>query len=134
MKRIGLLIVLMISLISCSKDDASPNSGYYGKWTEVPNPAANYIAGYEIYYVFNKNKNFVKTVPSTNGYKNFSGQYEIIKNETGTSFVLTYSSANESISNCTSGALIENFKLNDVNDLVDQASACGRYGVYRKAK
>lgn len=48
MKKIGLLIVLFISLTSCSNDSddtKSPNSVYYGKWIEVPNPAANSIAG-----------------------------------------------------------------------------------------
>ncbi|CAM3692500.1 hypothetical protein [Flavobacterium chungbukense] len=134
MKKNGLLIVLLISLISCSKDDASPNSVYYGKWMEVPDPAANSIPGFEVYYVFKKDKKFVKTIPSTNGNKSLSGQYEIIKNETGTSFVLTYPSANESISNCTSGALIENYKLQETDYLVDQASACGRYKAFKKAK
>ncbi|MFD2940390.1 hypothetical protein [Flavobacterium notoginsengisoli] len=137
MKKIGLLIVLFISLTSCSNDSdgvSSPNSVYYGKWIEVPNPAANSIAGMEVYYEFNKNQTFVKTVPYSEGNKSLSGKYEIVKNDAGTSFVLTYSSTNELISNCTSGALTETFKINQMDYLVDQASSCGRYGVFKKAE
>lgn len=138
MKKIGLLIVLFISLVSCSNDSdgiASPNSDYYGKWIEVPDPAANTVAGMEVYYVFDKNQTFVKTVPYSEGNKTLSGKYEIVKNDAGTSFILTYSSANEQISNCTNGALTETYKINQMDYLINQSTSCGkRYHSFKKAK
>lgn len=89
----------------------------------------------EVYYVFDKNQTFVKTVPYIKGNKSLSGKYEIIKNDAGTSFILTYSSTNELISNCTSSALTETFKINQMDYLVNQASSCGkRYQSFMKAK
>jgi len=136
MKKIGLLLILLISLVSCSNDNsesnAVTNSGYYGKWVRVANPAANSIGSLEPYYVFNEDKTFVKTIPNNN--VSFSGTFEIIKNDTGTHFLLTYPSKNDWISTCISGTLEEAFTLNDSGNLVDQAGMCDRYGIFTKAK
>ncbi|MBS7253946.1 hypothetical protein [Flavobacterium branchiicola] len=141
MKKIGLLLLLFVSLASCSNDNsdnkAVANPEYYGKWIRVSDPAANSIAvnsiGPEMYYVFNANKTFVKTIPYSNN-TSFSGKFEIVKDATGTHFVLTYPSNNDWISTCTSGILKENLKLNESGKLVDEAGMCDRYATFTKAK
>jgi hypothetical protein len=138
MKKIGLLLVFFISLVSCSSDNSDDkvdaNSDYYGKWIQAFDPASNGIRSLQPYYVFNKNKTFVKTIPNEKN-ASFSGTFEIVKDDTGTHFVLTYPSKNDWISTCISGNLTEAFTLNESGNLVDQAGkTCGRYGIFTKEK
>ncbi|WP_026729753.1 hypothetical protein [Flavobacterium denitrificans] len=137
MKKIGLLLVFFISLVSCSNDDkdnkAVANSDYYGKWVRVSNPAANSIGTLEPYYVFKEDMTFVKMIPYEKNVS-FSGTFQIIKNDSGTHFHLTYPSKNDWISTCIGGTLEEAFTLNDSGNLVDQAGMCDRYGIFTKEK
>lgn len=137
MNKIGLLLVLFVSLVSCSKDHedekVSVNSEYYGKWVRASNPAYNSIPTLEPYYVFKENKTFVKTIPNEKN-ASFSGTFEIVKDDKGTYFVLTYPSKNDWISTCISGTLMEAFTLNEYGNLVDQAGMCDRYGLFIKQK
>lgn len=137
MKKIGLLLVLFVSLVSCSNnnsdDKADTNVDYYGKWVRVSNPASNSIGSLEPFYVFNKDKTFIKTIPYEKNVS-FSGTFEIVKDDAGTRFILTYPSKNDWISTCIGGTLIEAYKLNESGNLVDQAGMCDRYGIFTKAK
>lgn len=137
MKKIGLLLILFISLVSCSNDNSDDevvnNSGYYGKWVRVSNAYYNSIASLEPYYVFNEDKTFIKTIPNEKNIS-FSGTFEIVKDASGTYFVLSYPSKNDWISTCISGSLMEAFTLNESGNLVDQAGMCDRYGIFTKEK
>lgn len=136
MKKIGLLLVLFISLVSCSSDNIEDkvtiNSDYYGKWIRAFGPAENGIIALQPYYVFKEDKTFIKTIPNNKVF--FSGTFEIIKNDTGTHFLLTYPSKNDFISTCIGGTLQEAFTLNESGNLVDQAGMCDRYGIFVKEK
>lgn len=140
MKKIGLLIAMFISLISCSNDDSSNKTDvgvidYYGKWVQYTEPQfANHPSSNQYSYVFNKDNTFSKVRVYENINVTLTGTFEIITKENATRFVLTYKEKKENsfISNCT-GSLIESFTLDKSGHLVDDAQACDGSFVFKKA-
>ena len=119
MKKIGLLIVLFISLVSCSNDDNDnkPTEDYHGKWkltsmSRNKNPAANSIdvMEWEENYVFSSNGKFSKTRIKDKKTSSASGTYSVAKTSEQTQFKLIYSTQSDIIGTC-SGDLIENLYI-----------------------
>ncbi|KAF2510608.1 hypothetical protein [Flavobacterium foetidum] len=137
MKKIGILIVMFVSFVSCSTDEAKKDekviiTDYYGKWVQYADSRfADDAISRQFSYIFNKDNTFTKTRIYNNVTSNLSGTFEIIKNEKGVFFVLTYPEYNSLISNCTSG-LKESFTLTDSGRLSDDARACDRSYEYVK--
>ncbi|WP_125720606.1 hypothetical protein [Flavobacterium ustbae] len=140
MKKIGLLIVMFVSLVSCSNDDSDTNADavvtdYYGKWVQHNEPKnANDASSNQYSYVFNKDNTFSKMRVYENINVTLTGTFEITTKENVTRFVLTYKEKKENsfISNC-SGSLIESFTLDKSRYLVDDARACDAAFVFEKA-
>lgn len=132
MKKIGLLIALMISLIACSSDSDEKVSkseiDYYGKWVHTQNSKT-----WNMYYQFNKDNTVVKTLINENGTTTIIGTFEVKHTDLATSFELIYPQYNSLISNCSSG-LKENLIIDDSGNLSDAAAMCDRYGIYKKSK
>lgn len=140
MKKIGLLIVLFISLISCSSEDLDDKADavvtdYYGKWVQYAEPKyANDPSSNQYSYIFNKDNTFSKTRVYENINVTLNGTFEIITKDNLTRFVLTYKEKKENsfISSC-GGGLIESFTLDKSSKLLDDARACDVDFVFKKA-
>lgn len=137
MKKIVLLLVFALTVVSCSNndaDDVAVVSDYYGKWNQFAEaPYANDPSSTQFSYQFNKDNTFTKTRNYDNKVTTLSGTFEIKTNENSTVFVLTYKEENFLISSCT-GGLTESFTLDKNGHLNDNAGMCDRYGKYKKAK
>lgn len=99
MKKLLLLFVLSFSLFSCSNDDLDDNpvvvTDYYGKWEQTadgsPYPhIVDVIKTSELFYEFNRDNTFTKTLIHEGKTTKVSGTFEVLKNERGTHFVLTF--------------------------------------------
>ncbi|MFH6936088.1 hypothetical protein [Flavobacterium sp. FlaQc-30] len=119
MKKIGLLIVLFISLVSCSNDDNDnkPTEDYLGKWkltsmNRNKNPAANSIGvmEWEESYVFSSDGKFTKTRIRDSKTSSVSGTYSVVETLEQTQLKLMYSTKNDIIGTCTED-LIENLYI-----------------------
>ncbi|WP_343588285.1 hypothetical protein [Flavobacterium sp.] len=138
MKKNGLLIVMLISLISCSDSDDKSSESYIGKWTLIRmgsnNPAANSIdiLEWEESYIFNSNNTFSKTRKRDGKTTTISGTYSVMKTTDQTKFELSYSAQSDIIGSCT--ALKENlYIINDIGSLYSAWSICdGPLLVYDK--
>lgn len=132
MKKIGLLVVLMVSLIACSSDsDEKVNKSeidYFGKWIHTGNSKT-----WNMSYQFNKDNTVVKTLINENGTRTITGTFVVKNTALVTSFELTYPEKNALISNCT-GSLKENLIIDDSGNLSDAAAMCDGYGKYKKSK
>lgn len=132
-----LLFSALLALVSCSNNDSDDKvavDDYYGTWVQfVDKQYANDPSSTQFSYQFNKNNTFTKTRNYDNKITTLSGTFEIIKDENGTYFRLTYTQESFLISNCT-GGLMESFTLDKFGYLNDNAGMCDRYGKYRKAK
>ncbi|WP_029270126.1 hypothetical protein [Flavobacterium sp. KJJ] len=137
MKKIGVLLILLFSIVSCSSNETETDpigTDYYGKWIQFveakynddPNPS-------QVSYQFNKDNTFTKTLNYYDTTTNASGTFEVKKDGNTTVFVLTYTQQNSIISSCT-GGLIESLTLDKFGHLNDNAGMCDRYGKYKKAK
>ncbi|WP_163411415.1 hypothetical protein [Flavobacterium ajazii] len=136
MKKNGLLIVLLLSLLSCSNDDSDNKkqavaAGYYGTWVQYTEPRfASDPSSNQFSYEFKKDNTFSKFRLYENTHTTLTGTFEIIKKDNVTQFVLTYKEYNSLISNCTN-SLIESFTL-ESGYLVDDARACDRSYVFKR--
>lgn len=142
MKKLGIIFILMLSLISCSKDDTKTPAAtdYYGKWTLVKMTTfrtANTIFDkleWQESYVFNTNGTFVKTRIADNKTITASGTFKTTKSDKGTSFELTYKENSPIIGTCF-GNLTESLSINQEGLLVSFWQACDGPGlVYQKAR
>jgi len=104
MKKIGLLIVVFISLVSCSNDADSDDNArytgtdYYGKWINIQDKD-----GWSDQYLFNTDNTFTR-VKTINGVTtNLSGTFEIFIRDDRPNFQLTYSGSSNLIYSCSSG-------------------------------
>ena len=132
-----LLFSALVALVSCSDSDLDDKivvNDYYGTWVQFEdNQYVNDPSSTQFSYQFNKDNTFTKTRNYDNKITTLSGTFEIIKDENGTHFRLTYKEQSYLISSCT-GGLIESFTLDEFGHLNDNAGMCDRYGKYRKAK
>lgn len=139
MKKIGLLIVLFISLTSCSNEDSNSKgdavfTDYYGKWVQYNEPKDDHPSSNQYSYIFNKDNTFSKTRVYENINVTLTGTFEIITKDDLTRFVLTYKEKkdNSFISSC-GGGLIESFTLDKSAKLIDDARACDGSFVFKKS-
>ena len=129
MKKLGFLIILLLSLVSCSSDkDDKASDSYYGKWIHTQNSAT-----WNMSYQFNTDNSAIKTLVNENGTTSITGTFEIVKTDKVTLFKITYSEYNSLISNC-SNSLVESLIINSSGNLDDSAAMCDRYGEYKKVK
>ncbi|WET02870.1 hypothetical protein [Flavobacterium sp. YJ01] len=119
MKKIGLLIVLLISLISCSNDDNdnTPTADYHGKWnltsmSRNKNPSANSIdiMEWQESYIFSSSGKFSKTRIKDNKKTTVFGTYTVVETSEQTQLTLIYGAQNDIIGTCT-GNLTENLYI-----------------------
>ncbi|SFD89025.1 hypothetical protein [Flavobacterium phragmitis] len=79
MKRITFLVILSISLISCSNDDSGSKAeldvnDYYGKWIST-----QYDSTWNDQYFFSKDGTFTRTKTINSLTTNLSGTFEIFE-------------------------------------------------------
>jgi len=142
MKKIGLLIVLLISLISCSNDDSKDVEAkitindYYGKWTTFDEATFknNPNIWYE-YYIFNTDQTFTRSRVDKGVTTTLTGTFEFSTRDNRSDIILTYSAYTNMIYNCSTGfggtselLYIHNGKLNN------SASMCDYSPIYQKVK
>lgn len=141
MKKFGAAFILMLSLISCSGDDANPSLAldYYGKWQliEMSGSTINSVTtesemDWQESYVFNTNRTFVKTRIKDNTTTTASGTFSVVKTSDETHFELTYSKSSTLVGSCY-GNLKEDLFINSNNLLVSTWQNCDGPGlVYQK--
>lgn len=143
MKKIGLLIVMIFSLVSCSSDndDNKPTESYHGKWILTrmgsSNPAANSIdiLEWEESYTFNSNKTFSKKRKKDGKITTISGSYSVVETTEQTQFELVYTKESDIISSCTSKTKENLYIINNIGNLYGTWSICdGPMLVYEKKK
>lgn len=141
MKKIGLLIVLFVALVSCSNDDNDnkPTASYHGKWILTRmgsnNPAVNSIdiLEWEEAYIFKSNNTFSKTRKRDGKTTAISGTYSVVKTADQTQFELNYTSESDIISSCTSKTKESLYIINSIGSLYGTWSICdGPMLVYEK--
>ncbi|WP_289659591.1 hypothetical protein [Flavobacterium panacagri] len=132
MKRITILVVLFISLVSCSNDnDQKDTTNYLGKWkltsmSRNKNPFANSIdvMEWQESYVFSSNGKFSKTRIKDNKTTTQIGTYLITETSDQTQLKLTYTAQSDIIGTCT-GNLIENlYVLKSTKQLYSTWGTC----------
>lgn len=131
----------MLSLISCSNEDANPPLvlDYYGEWqlTEMSGSVINSVKmGPEMYwqesYVFNTDGTFVKTRIKDNTTTTASGIFSISETSNEIHFELTYAESSTLVGSCY-GNLKEELFINSNNLLVSTWQNCDGPGlVYQK--
>ncbi|MCV2485031.1 hypothetical protein OD917_08860 [Flavobacterium sp. SH_e] len=141
MKKIGLLIVLFLSLASCSDNDDKPSESYVGKWTLTKmgsgNPAVNSIdvLEWEESYTFNSNNTFSKTRKKDGKTTTISGTYSVVKTADQTQFELNYTAESDIIASCTSNVKENLYIIHSIGNLYGTWSICdGPTLVYEKKK
>jgi len=142
MKKLGIIFIVIISLISCSKEDNKTPvaTDYYGKWTLIKMTTfrtANTIFDkleWQESYVFNTDGTFVKTRIENNKTTTASGTFKITKTEKETLLGLTYKESSPIIGTCF-GNLSESLSVNKEGLLVSFWQACDGPGlVYQKLR
>lgn len=129
----------MLSLISCSNDDANPSLAYYGKWQliEMSGSIAHSVTtgsemDWQESYTFNTNGKFVKTRIKNNTTTTVSGTFSISKTSNETHLELAYSESSTLVGSCY-GNLKEELFINSNNLLVSTWQNCDGPGlVYQK--
>lgn len=139
MKKIGLLIVLFISLVSCSDNDDKPSESYVGRWTLTRmgsnNPAANSIdvLEWEESYIFNSNNTFSKTRKRDGKTTTISGTYSVVKTTDQIQFELSYTAESDIIASCISNVKENLYIVNSIGNLYGTWTICdGPMLVYEK--
>lgn len=109
MRKFGILLLLILSMVSCSSDNDDNKPAYIGKWElssmdRNKNPAANSapIMEWQETYTFNSKGNFSKTRIKDGKTSTVSGTYTVTKNADRTELSLHYSAQNEIIGTCSS--------------------------------
>jgi hypothetical protein len=143
MKKFGVIFMLLLSLVSCSSNDAesSRTPNYYGKWKLVKTTAsftlAIYIMGepqWQEYYDFKTDGTFVKTKIQNNVTTTASGTFGIVKIQNETHFALTYPVASDIVGSCY-GNLSEDLFVKPDGTLASTWQNCDGPGlIYQKTK
>ncbi len=143
MKKFGITFILMLSLISCSSDDAKPPLAldYYGKWQliEMSGSTINSVTtgsemSWQEFYTFDTNGKFVKTRIKDNTTTTASGTFSVVTILDETHLELTYSVSSVLVGSCY-GNLKEDLFINNNNLLVSTWQNCDGPGlVYQKKK
>jgi hypothetical protein len=139
MKRITLLAILFISLVSCSNNDSNDDSigklkleinDYYGKWVNVHNDATMNDE-----YVFSEDGTFTRTKTVNSITTNLSGTFEIFERDGRANFQLTYSAPSNLIYTCITGFGGKSELLYIFNgSLENSGRMCDYELTYKKAK
>lgn len=110
MKKIGILLILIITLVSCSSDEAvaTGDVDYFGNWeltkmSSAFTPAISFSNALEWKesYDFNENGTFTKTRLRDNKSITVSGTYVVTKTPNEIQFELTYEKDNDIIGSCS---------------------------------
>ena len=110
MKKIGILLILIIILVSCSSDEAvaTGDVDYFGNWeltkmSSAFTPAISFSNALEWKesYDFNENGTFTKTRLRDNKSITVSGTYVVTKTPNEIQFELTYEKDNDIIGSCS---------------------------------
>lgn len=143
MKKIGILFILLLTLISCSNDEmiAVGDVDYFGKWeltkmSSAFTPAISFSDGleWEESYDFNEDGTFTKTRLRDNKSITVSGVYAVTKTENEVQFELNYEKDNDIIGSCSSN-LKEILYINTSKKLFSTWQNCdGPELVYEKIK
>jgi len=142
MKKIGIIFIVMLNLVSCSNDDKkSPDaSDYHGKWTLIKMTGiknANVIFDsleWQETYVFNTDGTFVKTRIKDNKTTIATGNFTMTNADNVKHFELNYKESNAIIGSCF-GNLTESLYINTDNLLVGLWQVCDGPGlIYKKLK
>ncbi|UUF13159.1 MULTISPECIES: hypothetical protein [Flavobacterium] len=143
MKKFASIFILMLSIVSCSSDNADSRSSftYYGKWKLTRSTGsfveAIYIIGkpqYLEYYDFKKDNTFIKTRTKDGVTTTASGTFSITEIQNQKHFILTYTSTSDIIESCT-GNLSEELFINEAQELISTWQNCdGPTLVYEKTK
>ncbi|MEP6805826.1 MAG: hypothetical protein ABI892_14960 [Flavobacterium sp.] len=146
MKKFGIVIILMLSLISCSseKNDADSKAtvltDYYGKWTLIK-MSGSFINSettgskmeWQETYVFNTDGTFTKTRVKNNITTVSSGTFVLTNIDNKTGFALTHKEKSSIIGNCH-GDLSEFLSVNQDGLLQSSWQMCDGPGlIYKKA-
>ncbi|MFD1605196.1 hypothetical protein ACFSJW_01235 [Flavobacterium artemisiae] len=111
MKRIVTLFILVLTLVSCSNDEAiaTGDVDYFGNWkltkmSSAFTPAISFSSGleWEESYDFNENGTFTKTRLRDNKSITVSGTYSITITQKEIQFELVYEKDNDIIGSCSS--------------------------------
>jgi hypothetical protein len=143
MKKMAIVLILTLSLISCSTNDkskATAVSDYYGKWTLVKisgNQTNSETTGskmeWQENYVFNTDGTFIKTRVRDNVTTTSTGTFVIEKKDNTVGFALTHKESSAIIGNCM-GDLSEFLSINEDNLLQSSWQMCDGPGlIYKKA-
>ncbi len=110
MKKFASIFMLMLSIVSCSNDDADSrnSSSYYGKWELTKYTTtfilAIYVAGepqWKEFYDFKSDDTFVKTRIRNGITTTASGTFKTTLIQNQTHLQLTYNAESDIIGSCT---------------------------------
>ncbi|WP_394774677.1 hypothetical protein [Flavobacterium sp.] len=143
MKKMAIVLILTLSLISCSNTDKAKGSAvshYYGKWTLVKISGNKINAettgskmDWQENYVFNTDGTFVKTRVTDKITTTSSGTFIIEKKGNTIGFALTHKESSTIIGNCM-GDLSEFLSINEDNLLQSSWQMCDGPGLlYKKS-
>lgn len=141
MKKLGIIFVLTLSLVSCLSNDpkATSGTGYYGKWTlEKMNVRNENVTvdklQWQENYDFNTDGTFTKTRIKEGKTTTGNGKFVVKKIDNETNFELTYNEKTDIVGSCL-GDLTESLSLNKENSLVSNWQMCDGPGlIYKKSK
>lgn len=142
MKKLGIVFVLILNLISCSNDSdnikAKTETDYVGKWTLVKmtgsvinSETTGSKMEWQESYVFNIDGTFLKTRVQDNVVTTSGGTFEIKKDDDYAVLKLIHYQSNSIIGNC-SGDLSEFFSVNKDGFLQSSWWSCDGPGLFYK--
>jgi hypothetical protein len=133
MKKLGILLMLIVGIVSCSndKDENNAPADYYGTWqltvmNRNKNPAANSISVLEWQeaYILTPNGTFSKIRVKDGKTIKESGTFVMNKTLDQTQFELTYDTQNEIIGSCSSNLKENLYIINSVGKLFSTWGNC----------
>ncbi|WP_428233115.1 hypothetical protein [Flavobacterium sp.] len=140
MKKLVIICILMLSLVSCSSDNVKSSSSveteYYGKWTLVK-ITGNFVTNttsnmaWKETYIFNTDGTFSKTKTENNTTITAVGTFKITTPPNETLFELNYKESSSIVESCN-GHQTENLHLNKDNTLASDWQNCDGWGLIFK--
>ncbi|OBX26110.1 hypothetical protein LX77_03889 [Gelidibacter algens] len=136
MKKLNILLVVLITFFSCSKDDQNSMKNYQGKWKltqmtgSIPNSeTTGSEMEWQEFYLLNTDGTFKKSRERNGILTEISGTNKVVNSSNENLLEFIYASENEIIGTCYSDILKEEMYFQSKSILISNWEQCDGPGL-----